>query len=131
VPDTVAAHVAVCVVRIVPGVQFTLTPVMVEAAFTVTAEDPVFVASCVDVAVMVAVPAPDGVNTPAAVIAPPVADHVTPVLKLPVPVTLAAHADVCVVAIALGAQLTLTDEMVETVGEAVTVTAVDPDFVAS
>jgi hypothetical protein len=33
--------------------------------------------SCVEVAVMVAVPVPLGVNTPAGVIVPPVADQVT------------------------------------------------------
>jgi len=33
--------------------------------------------SCVEVAVMVAVPVPLGVNTPAAVMVPPVADQVT------------------------------------------------------
>ena len=41
---------------------------------------PDFVMSCVDVAVIVAVPAKEGVNTPAEVIAPSVADQVTPEL---------------------------------------------------
>ena len=38
---------------------------------------PNFVVSCVEVAVIVAVPVPVGENTPADVIVPPVADHVT------------------------------------------------------
>jgi len=80
---------------------------------------------------MVAAPAPLGVKTPTAEIAPLVADQVTAVLKLPVPTTLAVQADVCVVAIVVGAQLTLTDEMVETVGDGVTDTVAVPDFVLS
>lgn len=81
-PDTIATHVEVCAIRIVSGVQLTATEVMVDdamvdAALIVTVVDPDFVASCIDVAVTVATPAPDGVNTPAAEIVPPVADHVT------------------------------------------------------
>jgi hypothetical protein len=41
---------------------------------------PDFVVSCVDVAVTVAVPVAEGVNTPAEVIVPSVADQVTPEL---------------------------------------------------
>ena len=48
----------------------------------------------IEVAVMVAVPTPEEVNTPAEVIVPPVADHVTPVLKAPVPWTVAEQLDV-------------------------------------
>jgi hypothetical protein len=44
---------------------------------TVTEVLAVFVASCVDVAVAIAVPAAEGVNWPEEVIVPPVADHVT------------------------------------------------------
>jgi hypothetical protein len=47
------------------------------AAETVTNAGPDLVESCVEVAVMVAVPAADGVNTPADVIVPFVADQVT------------------------------------------------------
>lgn len=49
---------------------------------TATATDvvPDFVESCVDVAAMVAVPDAAGVNTPAELIVPSVADHVTAVL---------------------------------------------------
>ena len=60
------------------GEQDTETAVMVDAAAaTTTLLDPDLVASCVEVAVMVAVLALLGVNTPAALIVPPVADHVT------------------------------------------------------
>ena len=45
--------------------------------FTVTLADPDLVVFCVDVAVMVAVPAEVGVNTPPDVIVPSVADQVT------------------------------------------------------
>jgi hypothetical protein len=53
--------------------------VMDSAVGVATAIDafPDFVVSCVDVAVMVAVPAAEGVNTPAEVIVPSVAAHVT------------------------------------------------------
>lgn len=47
---------------------------------TVTDVVPDFVESCVDVAAMVAVPDAAGVNTPAELIVPSVADHVTAVL---------------------------------------------------
>jgi hypothetical protein len=40
---------------------------------------------CIEFAVMVAEPVPEGVNTPEEVIVPPVADQVTPVLNAPVP----------------------------------------------
>ncbi len=43
----------------------------------------------------VPVPAPDGVNTPPAVMVPPVAVQETAVLKAPVPETVAEHVDVC------------------------------------
>jgi hypothetical protein len=69
------------VVRIDPGVQSTVTPVMAGAAVTTTLAVPAFVTSCVDVAVIVAVPAVElGVKTPVAVIVPAVlglTDHVT------------------------------------------------------
>jgi hypothetical protein len=69
------------VVRIEPGVQSKVTPVIAGAVVTTTAAEPVLVPSCVDVAVIVAVPAVElGVKTPAAVIVPAVlglTDHVT------------------------------------------------------
>jgi len=78
VPVTVAEQLLVCEVLIEAGEQDTDTAVMVEAAAaTTTLLDPDLVASWVEVALMTAVPVPLGVNTPAAVIAPPVADHVT------------------------------------------------------
>lgn len=99
-----------------------------ETAFIATVAVPNFVVSCVEVAVIVAVPAPEGVNTPAALIVPPAADHVTAELKAPVPVTFAVHADVCVVRIVLGAHVTATDEIVDAVP---TETVAVPIFVVS
>src|SRR5579862_7042895 len=87
--------------------------VMVETAFTVTEAVPILVKSCADVAVMVASPAPDGVNTPAVVIAPPEADHVTALLKFPVPETAAVHAEVWFVEIETGLHVTVIDETAE------------------
>lgn len=55
---------------------------------------PSLVGSCVEVAVIVAVPAPDGENTPPAVIVPPVAVQLTAVLKAPLPDTVATHVEV-------------------------------------
>ena len=45
------------------------------------------------------VPVLEGVNTPPAVIVPPVAVQVTALLKPPVPETVAEHVDVCAVVI--------------------------------
>jgi hypothetical protein len=59
------------------GEQTTVTDVIVAGTATVTVAEPDFVESSVDVAEIVAVPAAEGVNTPADVIVPPVADHVT------------------------------------------------------
>ncbi len=69
----------------VVGEQATETEVIVEGAVTVTGAEPDLVESWVEVAVMVAVPAPVGVNTPADVIVPPLADQVTAELNVPVP----------------------------------------------
>jgi hypothetical protein len=64
-----------------PGVQSTVTPVIAGAAVTTTAALPDLVPSCVDVAVIVAVPAVElGVKTPEPVMLPAVlglTDHVT------------------------------------------------------
>jgi hypothetical protein len=59
------------------GEQATETEVIETGKVTVTVAEPDLVVSCVDVAVMVAFPAAEGVNTPAEVIVPSVADHVT------------------------------------------------------
>lgn len=59
------------------------------------------------------VPVPDGVNTPPAVMVPPVAVQVTAVLYDPVPVTVAEHVEVCAVVIEDGVANTLT---LDTVG---------------
>jgi len=72
--------VLVCAVVIEDGEHETVTETMVGvavAAETTTLLDPDFVVSCVEVAVMIAVPVPLGVKTPAEVTEPPVADHVT------------------------------------------------------
>ena len=54
-------------------------------------------------------PVPDGVNTPAGVMVPPVAVQVTAVLYDPVPDTVAEHCDVCPGAMELGAAVTATE----------------------
>ena len=58
------------------------------------------------------VPVPDGVNTPPAVMVPPVAVHVTALLIDPVPVTVAEHVEVCAVVMEDGAANTLTLDIV-------------------
>ena len=73
-------QVDVCVVLIDDGVHTRETLVIAgDADVTVTFAVPeMFVdPCCVEVAVQVPVPAPEGVNTPAEVIVPPVAVHVT------------------------------------------------------
>jgi hypothetical protein len=80
VPCTVAVQVDVCVVRMDAGEQPTETEVIVDGAATVTVALPDLVESCVDVAVMVAVPVPEGVRTPALLTVPMLVgltDHVT------------------------------------------------------
>jgi hypothetical protein len=82
---------------------------------TVIAADPDFVVSCVEVAVIVAVPVEDGVNTPALLtlpIAVGVTDHATVELKEPVPFTLALQVDVCVVSMDFGEHVTVTEVIV-------------------
>jgi hypothetical protein len=95
---------------------------------TVTDVDPDLVASSVEVAVMVAVPAPEGVKTPDELMVPPVAAQVTAELNAPVPCTVAVQVDVCAVRMAAGEQST---ETVVMAGVEVTVTGADPDLVAS
>lgn len=79
-PDTVAAQRDVCDVVIEEGVAVTAIFVTVDAAAltAIVAEPETFVyPACAEFAVHVAVPAPDGVKTPAEVIVPPVAVQVT------------------------------------------------------
>jgi hypothetical protein len=80
VPCTVTVQLDVCVVRMDVGEQTTETEVIVDGAVTVTVALPDLVESCVDVAVMVAVPTPAGVRTPALLTVPMLVgltDHVT------------------------------------------------------
>ena len=80
VPCTVAMQVDVCVVRMDAGEQFTETELIVDGAVTVTVALPDLDESSVEVAVMVAVPVPAGVRTPALLTVPMLAglmDHVT------------------------------------------------------
>jgi hypothetical protein len=65
IPATVGVHVEVCAVEIDAGEQTTETEVIVDAIATVMVADPDLVVSCVEVAVIVAVPAPLGVKMPA------------------------------------------------------------------
>jgi hypothetical protein len=129
VPCTVAVHVDVCVVRMDAGEQSTETEVIAGVAVTVTGADPDLVASCVEVAVMVAVPVPVGVKTPDALIVPPVAPHVTAELNAPVPCTVAVQVDVWVIRMVAGEQSTETE--VIAVGWPLTATVALPDLVAS
>jgi hypothetical protein len=92
---------------------------------TATDAVPDFEVSCVEVAVMVAVPVPAGVNTPEVVIAPSDAAQVTAELYEPVPCTVAVQVDVCVVRMDAGEQFTETELIVD---GAVTVTVALPDL---
>jgi hypothetical protein len=76
--------------KIEPGEQVTLTEVIVTGTATVTVALADFEVSCVDVPVIVAVPAEAGVKTPALLTLPMLeglTDQLTALLKLPVPVT--------------------------------------------
>jgi uncharacterized membrane protein len=90
--------------------------------------EPDLVLSCVEVAVITAVPTPAGVNTPEEVIAPSDAAQVTAELNDPVPCTVAAQVDVCVVRMDAGEQPTETEVIVD---GAATVTVAMPDLVES
>jgi hypothetical protein len=85
--------------------------------FTVTVAVPDFEVSCVEVAVIVtcsAVTPPEGaVNKPEFEMVPALAVHVTPELKLPVPVTVAEHWLVWPYRMVEGEQLTLTEVIVD------------------
>jgi hypothetical protein len=83
VPVTVGVHVEVCVDVIDDGEHTSETPVMVgEAAATAMLAVPdMFVyPTAAELALQVAVPAPEGVNTPPEVMVPPVAVQVTALL---------------------------------------------------
>ena len=70
-------------VRMEVGEQLAVTDVIAGGAVTMMIALPDFVASCVEVAATVAVPAPVGVNRPALLIVPTLAgltDHVTELL---------------------------------------------------
>jgi len=97
VPANVTVAVSACAVVMLEEDRETVTAGVDLAWVTVTVAEPDFVVSCVDVAVMVAVPAPAGVKTPALLTVPMLAgltDQVTELLKLPVPVSVAAQVDV-------------------------------------
>ena len=74
---TVAEQPEMPVVRIDAGSQTTATEVTLMGIAMVTVAVPVLVASWTEVAVMVAIPGPEGTNTPAVVIVPSLAVHVT------------------------------------------------------
>ena len=129
VPDTVAAHVDVCPVAMDAGDAETVIPVTVkeEDVTVMFAEPDMFVyPACAELAVHVAVPAPDGVNTPAGVIVPPVASQVTAELYAPVPDTVAAQVAVCAVVMEAGVARTATLVTVTVGGVAVTAIDADP-----
>ena len=95
VPCTLARHVLVCVVRIDDGEHVAETEVIVGGGtITVITAAPDLVASCKEVALQLAVPAAAGVNTPADVMVPLVADQLTAELKAPVPSTVAVQVEV-------------------------------------
>lgn len=101
------------------------------AGTTVIDADPDFVVSCVDVAVMVAVPAATPVTLPEDVTVAAAEfedDQFTPELNVPVPVTWALHCALAPLFIEEGEQVTITAVIVE---DAVTVTLAEPDLVVS
>ena len=111
-------HCEVASTAIVDGLQVTATDVIVEEVdCTVTVAVPDFVLSCVLVAVTVTVPGEAGaVKSPLASMLPPLADHVTPEPKAPVPTTDALHWDVAFIATAEGVQAAETDEIEDDMG---------------
>jgi hypothetical protein len=124
VPVTVAPHCEVCDTCTEVGVQLTDTPVTVALEVTVTLALPLWVESCVLVALMattagegtvagaVYLPLEEIVPTEAFPPLTPFTDHVTVVLKAPVPVSVAEHCDAWPVCTLEGLQLTDTDVMV-------------------
>jgi hypothetical protein len=69
-----------------------------------------------------------GVKTPPCVMVPPVAVHVTAVLKAPVPVTVATQLAVCAVVIAGCVATTVTPVTVTVGGTVVTVIFAEPEM---
>lgn len=113
------------------GEQDTETASMITGTATTTLVLPDLVPSCVDVAVITAVPAAVGVNTPVALKLPMLVgltDQLTALLKFPVPVTEGAQLVVWLVKIEGGLQVTETDVIV--IGTA-DITVALPDFVGS
>lgn len=131
VPFTFAVHCAVCPVLIEEGLAVTVIPVTVGGALVTAMDaDPEILVNpaCVDVAVQVPVPVPDGVNTPDCVIVPPVAVQVTLLLYAPVPATVATHCAVCAVVIEAGVATTAIDvTVIGAVCTAVIVIGAEPD----
>ena len=111
IPLTVALHCEVCPVVMLEGLAVTDTPVTVMAAVTVIGAEPKTLVNPVwaEFAVQLALPAPDGVKSPAVVIVPPVAVQVTAELYVPVPFTVALHCEVCAVVIEDGVAVTETE----------------------
>jgi hypothetical protein len=129
VPVTVAPQVAVAPVTMEIGEQETATFAASGFGATVTTADALFVVSCTDVAVMVTLPAVVGaVNVPLDEMVPAVAFQVTAELKLPVPVIVAAQADVAPATSVAGEQATVT---AFTTGFGTICTLVEANFVGS
>ena len=77
--------------------QLAPTETIVGGTVTTTGAFPDLVVSCVEIAVIVAVPDPAGVKTPALLTDPildGLTDQVTALLKFPVPITVGVQADV-------------------------------------
>ena len=129
-PATTAVHAEVAVVEILAGEQLTVTTVMVElGAATVTVAVPDFVGSATLAAVIVEAPTALAVKTPAEVIDPPFAVHVTDCDGEFEPVTMAVQVEAAPTLIAVGAQDTVT---LETVADAEAIVRfAEPDLVAS
>ncbi|MGA7886796.1 MAG: hypothetical protein WCA44_13710 [Acidobacteriaceae bacterium] len=133
VPVTVAVACEVCAVVMDAALTVTEIPVIVGGGtVTVSCALPDFVVSSVEVAVIVAVPAIAGVNSPVLEIVPMLdglTDQVTPLLYAPVPATVAVACTVCAVVIVEGFNVTVTEVIVGPA--APTATAALPDFVGS
>lgn len=131
VPLTLAVHCADWLELIEDGAAVTVIPVTVGGTLvTAMGADPEILVNpaCVDVAVQVPVPTPDGVNTPDWVMVPPVAVQVTPLPYAPVPATVATHCAVCAVVMEAGVATTAIDVTVMgAVCTAVVVMDADPD----
>jgi len=101
-------------------------PVMASAGCTVSVATPYFVGSSVLVAfTVIDVPVAGAVTTPAGVMVPPVADHVTPELKLLVPVTVEAQVVVPLATTVVAWQTTDTPVIV---GSGVMLTTAEADL---